>query len=101
MNEETGVTVLIVTHDAMVSEHVNRTIAIRDGRISTEVLRRSATDEQGFQAYHAQEYSVLDRAGHLQLSSDFIEALALKDRVRLELEPDHIGVWPDREASES
>ena len=95
-NEQTGVTVLIVTHDAMVSEHVNRTIAIRDGRISTEVLRRTATDEQGMQGYHAQEYSVLDRAGRLQLPSDFIEALALRDRVRLELEPDHIGVWPDR-----
>ena len=95
-NEQTGVTVLIVTHDAMVSEHVNRTIAIRDGRISTEVLRRTATDEQGMQAYHTQEYSVLDRAGRLQLPSDFIEALALRDRVRLELEPDHIGVWPDQ-----
>ena len=94
VNEETGVTVLIVTHDPMVSEHVNRTIAIRDGRISTEVLRRTATDEQGVQAYHAQEYSVLDRAGRLQLPSDFIEALALRDRVKLELEPDHIGVWP-------
>jgi ABC-type lipoprotein export system ATPase subunit len=96
-NEETGVTVLIVTHDAMVSEHVNRTIAIRDGRISTEVLRRAATDEEGLQADHAQEYSVLDRAGRLQLPTDFIEALALKDRVRLELEPDHIGVWPDHQ----
>jgi ABC-type lipoprotein export system ATPase subunit len=100
-NEETGVTVLIVTHDSMVSEHVNRTIAIRDGRISTEVLRRAATDEQGMQAYHAQEYSVLDRAGRLQLPTDFIEALALKDRVRLELEPDHIGVWPDDQGQRS
>ena len=62
-NSQTGVTVLVVTHDAMVSEQVNRTIAIRDGRISTEVLRRTATDEHGQQAHHAQEYSVLDRAG--------------------------------------
>ena len=93
-NSETGVTVLIVTHDAMVSEQVSRTIAIRDGRITTEVLRRTATNEHGEQ-HHAQEYSVLDRAGRLQLPSDFIEALALRDRVRLALEPDHIGVWPD------
>jgi putative ABC transport system ATP-binding protein len=94
-NSETGVTVLIVTHDAMVSEQVSRTIAIRDGRITTEVLRRTATDEHGAQAHHAEEYSVLDRAGRLQLPVDFIDALALKDRVRLALEPDHIGVWPD------
>jgi putative ABC transport system ATP-binding protein len=27
------------------------------------------------------------------------EALGLRDRVRLEAEPDHIGVWPDRPGS--
>jgi ABC-type lipoprotein export system ATPase subunit len=95
-NTETGVTVLVVTHDPMVSEQVNRTIAIRDGRISTEVLRRTATDEYGREAQHAEEYSVLDRAGRLQLPGEFIDALELKDRVRLALEPDHVGVWPDR-----
>jgi ABC-type lipoprotein export system ATPase subunit len=96
-NEQAGVTVLIVTHDEMVSEHVRRTIAIRDGRISTEVLRRTEVDELGQQAEVAQEYSVLDRAGRLQLPGEFVEALDLKDRVRLALEPDHVGVWPDRE----
>jgi ABC-type lipoprotein export system ATPase subunit len=96
-NAEAGVTVLIVTHDEMVSEHVRRTIAIRDGRISTEVLRRTEIDEHGQQAEIAQEYSVLDRAGRLQLPGEFVGALGLRDRVLLALEPDHIGVWPDRE----
>jgi ABC-type lipoprotein export system ATPase subunit len=98
-NVETGVTMLVVTHDASVSEQVNRTIAIRDGRISTEVLRTTLTDEHGQQALDSQEYSVLDRAGRLQLPLDFIEALELKHRVRLALEPDHVGVWPDRVAT--
>ncbi len=94
-NRETGTTMLIVTHDAGVSEQVSRTIAIRDGRISTEVLRTASTDEHGREALSAQEYSVLDRAGRLQLPLDYIEALDLKHRVRLALEPDHVGVWPD------
>jgi ABC-type lipoprotein export system ATPase subunit len=97
-NHELGVTVLIVTHDSGVSEHVHRTIAIRDGRISTEVLRRTETDEGGREELVAQEYSVLDRAGRLQLPSEYMEALQLRDRVRLALEPDHVGVWPDRAA---
>ncbi len=96
VNARTGVTVLVVTHDPMVSEQVNRTIAIRDGRISTEVLRRVGTDEHGQEAHHAEEYSVLDRAGRLQLPRDYIDSLALRDRVRLSLEQDHVGVWPDR-----
>ena len=95
-NGELRVTVLIVTHDAAVSEHVHRTMAIRDGRISTEVLRRAETGEDGREELVAQEYSVLDRAGRLQLPGDYIEALRLRDRVLLALEPDHIGVWPDR-----
>ena len=101
VNAELGVTVLIVTHDDMVSEHVRRTIAIRDGRISTEVLRRTQTDDDGRAAQVAQEYSVLDRAGRLQLPGEFIGALGLQDRVRLALEPDHVGVWPDRDPEQA
>jgi ABC-type lipoprotein export system ATPase subunit len=94
-NAELGVTILVVTHDQQVSDQVRRTIAIRDGRISSEVLRRTETDSRGRQADVAQEYSVLDRAGRLQLPRDFIEALGMRDRVLLALEPDHVGVWPD------
>ena len=94
-NAELGVTVLVVTHDPQVSAQVRRTIAIRDGKISTEVLRRAAADGQ---SDVAEEYSVLDRAGRLQIPRDFIESLGLRDRVRLALEPDHVGVWPDAQA---
>jgi putative ABC transport system ATP-binding protein len=99
-NAELGVTVLIVTHDAAVSQHVRRTIAIRDGRISTEVLRRAQMDIDGREELVAQEYSVLDRAGRLQLPGDYVAALGMRDRVRLALETDHIGVWPGRAAEE-
>jgi energy-coupling factor transporter ATP-binding protein EcfA2 len=94
-NSDLGVTILVVTHDLQVSEQVRRTIAIRDGRISTEVLRHTATDEEGREADVAQEYAVLDRAGRLQIPRDFIETLDMRDRVLLALEPDHVGVWPD------
>ncbi len=38
-NRELGATVVVVTHDAAVSGQVARTVAIRDGRTSSEVLR--------------------------------------------------------------
>ena len=93
-NNELGVTVLVVTHDPAVSSMVRRTIAIRDGRTATETLRHGAADESGVLG-HAVEYAVLDRAGRLQLPRDMTEALGMRDRVRLEAETDHIGVWPD------
>ncbi|HUC56572.1 MAG TPA: ABC transporter ATP-binding protein [Streptosporangiaceae bacterium] len=89
-NSELDATVLVVTHDPAVSSQVRRTIAIADGRTSTETLRQSAAE-------HAVEYAVLDRAGRLQLPPRMTEPLGMRDRVRLEAEPDHIGVWPDVE----
>jgi ABC-type lipoprotein export system ATPase subunit len=99
VNHDLGVTVVVVTHDPLVSEQVSRTIAIRDGRTSSETLRRSATTEQGDHHVISEEYAVLDRVGRLQLPRAHVEALGLERRVRLALEPDHISVWPDRDRS--
>jgi ABC-type lipoprotein export system ATPase subunit len=95
-NAELGVTVLVVTHDPELSSQVRRTVAIRDGRTSTETLRHSATDHTGTTTHHAVEYALVDRAGRVQLPRDMTEPLNIRDRVRLEAEPDHIGVWPDQ-----
>lgn len=94
VNAALGVTTLIVTHDPTVSEHVARTVQIRDGRTSTEVLRRTELDEHGAERHVAEEFAVLDRVGRLQLPPDFVASLDLRDRVRLALETDHVGVWP-------
>lgn len=84
-------TVVVVTHDAAVSEQVARTVAIRDGRTSSEVLR----GEDGAGAA-ATEYAVMDRAGRVQVPREFREALALTRRVRLALADDHVQIRPDQ-----
>jgi ABC-type methionine transport system ATPase subunit len=94
VNQRLGVTVLIVTHDQEVSGQVRRTVQIRDGRTSTELLRSTRRDEFGIEQHHAQEYAVLDRVGRLQLPQEYLTKLSLRDRVRLELEPDHVQVHP-------
>jgi ABC-type glutathione transport system ATPase component len=95
-NHELGVTTVIVTHDPNVAGNVDRTVGIRDGRTSSEILRRTTRDAEGREEVVAAEYAVLDRAGRLQLPREFTAALDMRDRVRLALETDHIGVWPDR-----
>ncbi|MFF0474282.1 ABC transporter ATP-binding protein [Streptomyces sp. NPDC004284] len=94
-NEELGTTIVIVTHDQAVASEVRRTVAIRDGRTSSEVLRRTEVDAQGQESLVAREYAMLDRAGRLQLPAEYTESLGMEHRVALELEQDHIGVWPD------
>jgi putative ABC transport system ATP-binding protein len=101
INEQLGTTVLIVTHDAGVSDHVRRTVQIRDGRTSTEVLRTSRTDDSGQTHEVAEEFAVLDRVGRLQLPLDYITALDMRDRVRLGLTDDHVTVAPVQAEGES
>ncbi|HEU0042367.1 MAG TPA: ABC transporter ATP-binding protein [Jiangellaceae bacterium] len=96
-NEELGTTVVVVTHDQNVASQVDRTVAIRDGRTSSEVVRRTELTAEGHERIIAEEYAVLDRAGRVQLPREFLAALHLRDRVRLELEPDHVGLWPGQQ----
>jgi ABC-type lipoprotein export system ATPase subunit len=95
VNRQLGVTVVVVTHDPAVSGQVERTVAIRDGRTSSEVLRRTATADNGDTHVIAEEYAVMDRAGRVQIPRDYREALNLTRRVRLALEPDHVTIRPD------
>ena len=94
-NEEEGVTVVVVTHDATVVDRVNRTVAIRDGRTSSELVRVTSVGHEGEHRVLAEEFAVLDRVGRLQLPTDYVEALELERRVKLTLDDDHINVWPD------
>ena len=95
VNRELGVTILVVTHDPAVSAQVRRTVAIRDGRTSSETLRHGPSGEDAT-CGQAVDYAVLDRAGRVQLPREMTRELGMKDRVRLERERDHIGVWPDQ-----
>ena len=95
VNAELGTTIVVVTHDALVSEQVQRTVSIRDGRTSTETFRRTEQTDEGDHRVIAEEFAVLDRAGRLQLPRSHVEALQLRNRVRLRLEEDHVGIWPD------
>jgi ABC-type lipoprotein export system ATPase subunit len=97
-NRELGATIVVVTHDTAVSGQVARTVAIRDGRTSSEVLR-SGHGETGTYTV-AEEYAVMDRAGRVQVPRDFREALALTRRVRLALAEDHVEIRSDRSESD-
>jgi ABC-type lipoprotein export system ATPase subunit len=98
VNKELGTTVVVVTHDPLVADQVPRTVAIRDGRTSTETVRTTEMTDEGEHRTVAEEFAVLDRAGRLQLPRSHMDALHLAHRVRLRLEQDHVGVWPDAAA---
>lgn len=91
LNKTLGLTVVIVTHDRMLSKKVNRVVAIRDGKVSSELLMKQSYADQldsieMFGETH-NEYAVLDRAGRIQIPREYLESLGIKgNKVRIELD---------------
>ena len=103
LNRSEGVTVVIVTHDLKLADHIDRVVAIRDGRTSSEIIRKKSysedLDEMGEvitkeeEATH-EELAVLDRSGRLQLPKDYMQSLGIKGggKVRVELDEERGGI---------
>jgi ABC-type glutathione transport system ATPase component len=86
-----GVTTLIVSHDPKIARHVDRVVAIRDGKLAGETVRRvqvaapgDTAKDQPVHEEHFEEYAVLDSAGRLQLPKELREQYGIKERARLE-----------------
>ena len=109
-NKRYGVTIVIVTHDRLLSRKVDRVVSISDGRTSSEFLRKKvsplqadATSYKDFRAIEDsdtdqthEELAVLDRAGRLQIPQEYLDALGLKgkNKIRVELDSDRIILSP-------
>jgi ABC-type lipoprotein export system ATPase subunit len=95
LNRELGVTIVIVTHDNQLMKKMDRVVAIRDGKTSSEIIRRKLTEEERIQMFEQpeefeshEELAVLDSAGRLQIPREFLEGIGLQDsnKLRIELE---------------
>ena len=91
LNKSLGLTIMIVTHDRMLSKKVNRVVAIRDGKTSSEmIMKQSYADKLDsvtlFDEVH-DEYAVLDKAGRLQIPREMLEQMGVQgNKVRVELQ---------------
>ncbi|CAN7626700.1 ABC transporter ATP-binding protein [Paenibacillus sp. LjRoot153] len=100
-----GLTIVIVTHDPMIAKKVDRVVAIRDGKTSSEILRRKSFDqelldsESGFEEQEEEshvEYAVLDQAGRLQIPPGYLDSIGVKNtnKVQVTLEEGRIVLLP-------
>ncbi|MCT2536306.1 ABC transporter ATP-binding protein [Aquibacillus koreensis] len=101
LNQKLGVTIVIVTHDLELTKKMDRIVAIRDGKTSSEIIKRSypeATFNQedvsngnNNQETH-DEYAVLDSAGRVQVPREYLTSIGMEksNRVKITLESGRI-----------
>ena len=91
-----GITIIVVSHDPSISSHVDRVVAIQDGKTSTERIRtnRPKQDHGKVQEEDYNEYVVLDSAGRLQIPPEYREKLNIGNRVELDLLEQGILIRP-------
>lgn len=106
LNKSTGLTIIIVTHDRQLAKRVDRVVAIRDGRTSSEFIRKqSYTDELAAISLGAEihkddethvELAVVDKTGRVQIPKEYLEDVGVsgKDMMRVELEDGRIVLYP-------
>jgi ABC-type lipoprotein export system ATPase subunit len=105
LNREYGLTIVIVTHDPLLAKKVDRVVAIRDGKTSSEIIRRKSYSEemleieQGLAELEEEshvEYVVIDKAGRLQIPANYLDSIGLKqkNKVRVMLEDGKITLLP-------
>jgi ABC-type lipoprotein export system ATPase subunit/bifunctional DNA-binding transcriptional regulator/antitoxin component of YhaV-PrlF toxin-antitoxin module len=100
LNQELKLTTMIVSHDFRLTQHVDRVVAIRDGKVATETLRQSRaaqseiSDDDLDDDYSYTELIVLDSAGRLQIPEELKEQFGIKRRVQLEVVDEGILIRP-------
>lgn len=92
LNKEWGQTIILVTHDVLLSKKVQRVAAIRDGKISSErILKETYTEvlegaSAGWDEETQDEFAIIDRAGRVQIPREFLETMNLEgNKVRMSI----------------
>ncbi|MCL1846327.1 MAG: ABC transporter ATP-binding protein [Defluviitaleaceae bacterium] len=91
VNKELGTTIVIVTHDREIAKKVQRVVAIRDGKTSSEFIMSYAERLAGIEGFEQKqiEYAVLDRAGRVQIPRNFLDKMNLENnRLLIHMEDD-------------
>src|SRR5215213_2223377 len=81
LNKQLGLTMVIVSHDPGIARHVDRVVAVRDGKLASETVRVQQVDGD---EHHLVELAVLDSAGRVQLPREYLEHFDINRRVLIE-----------------
>jgi ABC-type lipoprotein export system ATPase subunit len=92
-----GITVIIVTHDMLLARSVDRYLRIRDGKITSEAVRKKVFHEEKAESELHDEFILLDSAGRMQIPEEYLGMLNIKNKVKIHVEDKKIIILPPDE----
>jgi putative ABC transport system ATP-binding protein len=96
LNRKMGLTIVIVSHDPGIAQHVDRVVAVRDGKLASESVRLKSTPNSphGEHLPIFEEMAILDSAGRLSIPREHLNHFKINRRVRLEIVDQGILIRP-------
>jgi putative ABC transport system ATP-binding protein len=96
LNRKMNLTIVIVSHDPGIAQHVDRVVAVRDGKLASESVRfKPGMDGlHGDHPHVFEELVILDSAGRLSIPREHLDQFNIHGRVRLEIVDEGILIRP-------
>jgi ABC-type lipoprotein export system ATPase subunit len=99
VNKELRTTIMIVSHDQDIAYKVDRVVLIRDGKLSTEIIRYKS-DKQESQTETAgdstelEEFVLVDGSGRVQVPKPLLDHLKIGRRAKIRIDNNGVILEP-------
>ena len=81
---------MIVSHDQDIAYKVDRVVVIRDGKLSTEIMRKKS----GEKGAELQEFIIVDGSGRVQVPKTLLDRTKIERRAKVRIDDQGVILEP-------
>ena len=90
INKELNTTIMIVSHDQDIAYKVDRVVLIRDGKLSTEIMRQKS-EKNGDEL---EEFIIVDGSGRVQVPKTLLDRTNIERRAKVRIDDKGVILEP-------
>ena len=90
INQELNTTIMIVSHDQDIAYKVDRVVLIRDGKLSTEIMRQKS-EKNGDEL---EEFIIVDGSGRVQVPKTLLDRTNIERRAKVRIDDKGVILEP-------
>ena len=90
INQELNTTIMIVSHDQDIAYKVDRVVLIRDGKLSTEIMRQKS-EKNGDEL---EEFIIVDGSGRVQVPKTLLDRTKIERRAKVRIDDQGVILEP-------